>query len=130
MAGWVHAHARRRRLVLAIAAVAGTAALLGCGQPAAPATSQRLAVCVSPTDAMPAGKEVAVEMRQGETVVAAGSTAVGTVYQAEVPIGTDIDVFADGQLVGTGGSSQGNEGGGEGPTMYMSGPGCPATAPS
>ncbi|WP_432548377.1 hypothetical protein [Kineococcus sp. SYSU DK004] len=57
-----------------------------------------------------------------DTFRRSGSVAVGDVLAAEVPVGTDIDVQADGELVG---SVRG-----DGPTVYVyfSGPGCPATA--
>lgn len=108
-------------------ATAVAAVLVGCSDPVEPATSQQLAVCISPTDELPAGEQVDVELRQGDLVVATGSVPVGGVYGAEVPIGTDIDVYADGRLVGTGGSSQGNEAGPGLSTVYMSGPGCPSS---
>ena len=119
--------APRFALAVAVFIAGGAAVLAGCGQPSEPATSQQLAVCVSPTDTLPTGKQVDLEMRQGATVVAAGSVPVGAVYLAEVPIGTDIDVYADGELVGTGGSSIGNEADTGGPPVYMRGPGCPAS---
>ena len=121
--------ARRLSRALAVLAVAGVGVLVGCSHASEAATTQQLAVCVSPTATSPAGTQVELEMRQGDSVVATGSVSVGGVFQAEVPIGTDIDVYADGELVGTGGGTHGNGAAGGGPTVYLSGPGCPSSPP-
>lgn len=91
---------------------------------------QNFAVCVGPTEARPAGAQGALELRQRDKVVTTGSIAVGGVLTAQVPIGMDVEVYADGELVGGGGAAPGVLSEGSNGSLHMSTPGCPSSSPT
>jgi hypothetical protein len=105
-----------RRLVAALLAAGVLAA--GCSQPEEAVPEWRLAVCVAPTAERKAGDRVKIEFRQGGTLVASASIQVGGVFSGLVPAGPEVEVYADGSLVGTSSS----------PDNYLRGEGCPQTA--
>jgi len=127
----------RRTLHGRLALVACCAGVLvvvaGCSnEPGSPptATVQRFAVCVGPTEARPAGQQMALEFRQAGQLVATGSIPVGGTFMAQVPVGTDIDVYADGEWAGGGGAAPGALVEGDRGYVYVSGPGCPSEPPT
>lgn len=90
------------RPVVALVALAVTAALAGCGHVGARPDAGTVGVvyCGSPSS----GHDVErVEYRQGGEVVAAEDLETGTPYRAEVPVGPAVEIFVDGRLVGTAG---------------------------
>jgi hypothetical protein len=108
--------AGRVRRLAAVLLAAGVLAA-GCSRPDDTDQERRLAVCVAPTAERKAGDPVKIEFRRAGERVAAGEIPVGAVFAAPVPAGADIEVYADGSLVGS--SSRG--------TAYLHGDGCPAT---
>ncbi|HEY5553375.1 MAG TPA: hypothetical protein VIK43_00455, partial [Cellulomonas sp.] len=98
------------RFALVGACVGALVVVAGCSSEPGPppaATVQNFAVCVGPTEARPAGQQVALEFRQGGQLVATGSIPVGAAFMAQVPVGAAIDVYADGEWAGGGGAAPG-----------------------
>jgi hypothetical protein len=56
---------------------------------------QRVAYCQGSSSDNPEGDPVAVEFRQGSTVVARGSVSIGVAFTAEVPLGA-VQIHVDG----------------------------------
>jgi len=106
-----------RALRLVSVVLAAGVLVAGCGRSAEPAPERHLAVCVAPSATLKAGHQVKIEFRQGGSTVASASIPVGGVFDAPVPAGADIEVYADGSLVGS--SAEG--------TAYLHGEGCPRT---
>ena len=105
--------------------------LAGCSDEPKTVDEQNVAVCVAPSEDLPATGRMDVEFRQDGEVVATGSTNVGGAVGARVPSGV-IDVYVNGELYGQatsyGPSTLDEDGKLEGST-YLHGPGCPAEAP-
>jgi hypothetical protein len=105
------------------------ALLAGCGTVEGPAF-QRVAFCQGAASDVHDDGFLDVEFRQGDTVVAANSAAVGTVISAEVPIG-GIQIYVDGVQVGSVNDGVSTDGPWVDPapgqaTYLAAGEGCPA----
>ncbi|GAA4588655.1 hypothetical protein BJY16_008636 [Actinoplanes octamycinicus] len=110
---------RIRHLVSALLATGLLAGPAGCGG-AEPDPRGRLAVCLAPTAERPAGKQVRIEFRRAGEPVAGGSLPVGTVFHARIPVGADIDVYVDDDLVADSRAAVV-----AGKALYLRGEGCP-----
>ena len=116
---------------IAVLPVLAVLLVAGCSDEPETVDEQNVAVCVAPSDELPATGRLDVEFRQDGKVVATGSTDVGGTIGAQVPIG-EIDVYVDGELYGqaTGyGPSTLDENGQIQGSTYLHGSGCPAESP-
>jgi hypothetical protein len=105
--------------------------LTACSDEPETVDEQNVAVCVAPSENLPATGRMDVEFRQDGKVVATGSTEVGGAIGARVPTG-EIDVYVNGEPYGQAtsyGPSTLDENGELQGSIYLSGPGCPAEAP-
>jgi hypothetical protein len=109
-----------RRVVRILSAVTLLVVTGGCGAAEKPDPRGRLAVCVAPTAERPAGRQVRIEFRRAGAMVAGGSIPVGRVFHARIPVGADIEVYADDGLIGASSSAVI-----AGEAIYLRGEGCP-----